>query len=94
MTRGPESELSKSLVSHARFLARLLDRVGQPTILMGVAAAVKLADLAHQTLAELVAQARRMGFTWQQIGDILGVSRQAAFQRFGQSEGSGGDPSD
>ncbi len=94
MTRQPESELGKSLVSHARFLARLLDRVAQPTVLMGVAAAVKLSDLAHQTLSELVAQARRMGYTWQQIGDVLGVTRQAAFQRFGQSEEPSGDSSD
>ncbi len=94
MTRRSESELAKSLVSHAKFLARLLDRVGQPTILMGVAAAVKLSELAHETLVELVVQARRMGYTWQQIGDVLGVTRQAAFQRFGQSEGPGGEPSD
>src|SRR5579875_1467758 len=31
-----------------------------------------------------VARARASGHTWQEIGDVLGVSRQAAFQRFGR----------
>lgn len=35
-------------------------------------------------LATAVARARSSGATWQQVGDVLGVSRQAAFQRFGR----------
>lgn len=31
-----------------------------------------------------VLQARAEGRTWQDIGDVLGVSRQAAFQRYGK----------
>jgi hypothetical protein len=30
-----------------------------------------------------VERAREAGRTWQELGDVLGVSRQAAFQRFG-----------
>jgi hypothetical protein len=39
---------------------------------------------AEQLLKLCVQQARDAGHTWQQIGDLLGVTRQAAFQRFGK----------
>lgn len=45
-----------------------------------------LADLAAEALRDAVAAARAAGCTWQEIGDLLGVSRQAAFQRFGQPD--------
>lgn len=35
-------------------------------------------------MAAAVEQARAAGRTWQDIGDVLGVSRQAAFQRYGK----------
>lgn len=38
--------------------------------------------------AEVVALARAQGLTWQAIGDSLGVTRQAAWERF-QARGSG-----
>ncbi len=45
------------------------------------------ADLQSRT-ADLVAaavhRARLAGRTWQQVGEVLGISRQAAFQRFGR----------
>ncbi|MBY8345477.1 DUF3887 domain-containing protein [Streptomyces spinosirectus] len=41
-------------------------------------------DLAEQVLKLCVQQARDAGHTWQEIGDLLGVTRQAAFQRFGK----------
>lgn len=37
-----------------------------------------------EVVALAVQRARTAGRTWQQIGDVLGVSRQAAFQRFGK----------
>jgi len=40
--------------------------------------------LAGQVLALSVRQCRDAGHTWQEIGDLLGVTRQAAFQRFGK----------
>lgn len=37
------------------------------------------------TLVSLaVERAREDGFSWRDIGDVLGVTRQAAFQRFGK----------
>ena len=40
--------------------------------------------LAGQVLRLCVEQSRDAGRTWQEIGDLLGVTRQAAFQRFGK----------
>jgi len=48
-----------------------------------LAAVCSLQSLTDDILARLVAAARRRRITWQAIGDALGTSRQAAFQRFG-----------
>lgn len=54
----------------------------------GTLGAVKAAH--HQVLAsqellrDAVDRARAEGRTWQEIGEVLGTSRQAAFQRFGR----------
>jgi hypothetical protein len=40
-------------------------------------------DHARDALAEAVASARSQGRSWGQIGMVLGVSRQAARERFG-----------
>jgi hypothetical protein len=40
-----------------------------------------LADLGDQLVGHFVDQARREGASWSQIGDALGVSKQAAQQR-------------
>lgn len=41
-------------------------------------------ELAGQVVKLCVRQCRDAGHTWQEIGDLLGVTRQAAFQRFGK----------
>lgn len=38
-------------------------------------------------MAAAVQQAREAGRTWQEVGEVLGVSRQAVFQRYGKSIG-------
>jgi biotin operon repressor len=43
----------------------------------------------HERLGEIVSDARSRGVSWQAIGDALGVSRQAAFKRFGTTEERG-----
>lgn len=48
-----------------------------------LATARSLRQLTDEALASLVASARARGVAWQTIGDALGTSRQAAFQRFG-----------
>lgn len=54
-----------------------------------VAAAQDLASVAEVALQTLVDRARSAGRTWRQIGEVLGTSRQAAFQKFGHPAGSG-----
>jgi biotin operon repressor len=40
------------------------------------------ADQSQARLRKAVADARSHGDSWQQLGDVLGISRQAAQQRF------------
>ena len=91
---GSESlaELAESIVAKARKLrpsARRGARRGRAGGGPGggldqVQAATELAALAAAALQLSVQQARAAGRTWQEIGELLGVSRQAAFQRFGR----------
>ena len=73
--------------AHAAEGARLLAdaaRGGHVTSdLMLVRMAADLHTVATATLRAAVDRARSAGRTWQEIGDVLGVTRQAAFQRFG-----------
>ncbi len=48
-----------------------------------IAATRSLDMIVEDTLRALVEQARAAGHTWAEIGELLHVSRQAAFQRFG-----------
>lgn len=52
--------------------------------LAAVGAAKDLARSVEAALRETVEAARAAGHTWQEIGDVLGTTRQAAFQRFGR----------
>lgn len=57
---------------------------GGPTPLDAVAQARDQARVADEAVRDEVERARAAGHTWQEIGDVLGTSRQAAFQRFGR----------
>jgi hypothetical protein len=52
-----------------------------PTV--GLRAAVALRRLADSVEATHVAEARRRGWSWEQVGDALGISKQAAHKKFG-----------
>lgn len=52
--------------------------------LEAVAVVRSLARVVEDGLREAVQQARRAGRTWAEIGELLGTTRQAAFQRFGR----------
>lgn len=56
-----------------------------------VALAMELKTVADQCLHDRVEQARADQVPWQQIGDVLGISRQAAFQRFRNPDDPRGD---
>jgi len=58
-----------------------LDEMDPP--LAALAAARDQAAAASESLQRAVDQARAAGRSWREIGDVLGTSRQAAFQRFG-----------
>lgn len=45
--------------------------------------ALRLEEAAEHHLTRTVAEARARGVAWQAIGDVFGISRQAAFKRFG-----------
>lgn len=65
-------------------LVDALGRLGGGSPLEALAAARELSAAANDTLQEAVDQARAAGHSWREVGDVLGTSRQAAFQRFGQ----------
>lgn len=48
--------------------------------------AARDADQSQTRLREAVAAGRDHGISWQLIGDVLGISRQAAQQRFKDAE--------
>lgn len=50
-----------------------------------VSEALEAVRAAEGELRDAVELARRAGHTWQEIGDLLGTTRQAAFQRFGRA---------
>ena len=49
---------------------------------VGLRAVVALRRLTDRIEAAQVTAARRSGWTWQQIGDALGISRQAVHKRY------------
>jgi hypothetical protein len=68
----------------ARRLLGELDRSGADSPLGAMAAARQLSAATDAALQESVDRARSAGRSWREIGDVLGTTRQAAFQRFGR----------
>lgn len=52
-----------------------------------LAAASQARDEADRALLEAVRAARRGGATWHQIGEVLGVTKQTAWERFWRDAG-------
>lgn len=59
-----------------------------------VAAASAAFDKAREALHRAVREALDDGATWSEVGEVLGVSRQAAFQRFGPKQAAAPDKGD
>lgn len=78
---GPDDSVAARITTAAHRLAAELRR---PASEQGaVAAARDLSAAAEAALQAAVDRARAAGQSWREIGDVLGTSRQAAFQRFG-----------
>ncbi len=88
MTRQVEREvMGVMLTAHARVAAEVLHQSGgsDGSVIGAIVATRSLSVIADDTLKALVSQARAEGHTWAEIGDVLRVTRQAAFQRFGSA---------
>jgi hypothetical protein len=64
-------------------LADALARAGSGLPLEALAAARDLSAAVGEGMQQAVDRARAAGHSWREIGDVLGTTRQAAFQRFG-----------
>jgi hypothetical protein len=65
-------------------IADALTAVGGNDPVEGLRAAKVLRRIAERLESENVARARTAGWTWEEIGDALGVSRQAAHKKHGR----------
>ena len=64
-------------------LSETLVAAENPDPAVGLRAVTALRRLADDLEASLVQSARLAGWSWQEIGDALGVSRQAAHKKHG-----------
>jgi hypothetical protein len=62
----------------------LAERIRSTDPAVALRAVGALHRLAEQVEAMSVARAREQGWTWEQIGDALGMSRQAAHAKYGK----------
>jgi hypothetical protein len=62
----------------------LAERLRSHDPAVGLRAVGALHQLAEQVEATSVALAREQGWTWEQIGDALGMSRQSVHTKYGK----------
>jgi hypothetical protein len=62
----------------------LADRIRSHDPAVGLRAVGALLRLAEHVEATSVANARERGWSWEQIGDALGVSRQSVHAKYGK----------
>jgi hypothetical protein len=77
--------MAMMLATNVQLVADVLrgDEHSAGQVMRAIAATRSLDQIVEDTLRALVEQARAAGHTWAEIGEVLHVSRQAAFQRFG-----------
>lgn len=76
-------------------LQRLADQIGEALDVDPVVTLAQLAladDALDAARRQLVLAARELGVTWARIATALGVSRQAAHERYGRSDELGTPP--
>ena len=85
-TNGEREVMGLALTTNAELVAAVLRGAEDPatqSVMAAIAATRTLDMLVDDTLHALVRRARNEGRTWAEIGGVLNVTRQAAFQRFG-----------
>jgi len=82
---GPEGA-AESIIDEA--MRELVQKLGDGELTVGAAlgATAALRDAADRKLFVLVGFARDAGASWAAIGEALGVTTQAAHQRFGRKQ--------
>ncbi|NUO97018.1 MAG: hypothetical protein HOV96_20955 [Nonomuraea sp.] len=65
-------------------MEQLSQRIRSNDPALGLRAVSALHRLAEQVEAVSVALAREQGWTWEQIGDALGMSRQSVHAKYGK----------
>lgn len=65
---------------------RSLDAGGTADPATGLRAVLALRRLAERVEAEQVAVAREQGWSWQQIADVLGMTRQSVHAKYGGTQ--------
>jgi Protein of unknown function (DUF3887) len=96
-TDGEREVMGLALTTNAEMVAAVLRGAEDPatqSVMAAIAATRTLGVLVDDTLHALVRRARREGRTWAEIGQVLNVTRQGAFQRFGggQTPDAGDEP--
>lgn len=83
--RGGLALAVRAFVEAPQWRARVDGSAPQGPFLDRVAIASATLEAARECLDEAVREARAAGASWVEIGQVLGITRQAAFQRFGQA---------
>jgi hypothetical protein len=80
--------MAMMLATNVQLVADVLRGDGgfRDQVMRAIAATRSLDMIVDDILRALVVQARTAGHTWAEIGDVLHVTRQAAFQRFGAGQ--------
>jgi len=81
---GGAGPVASRVRESAAQLADELGRRGPGSPLAAMVAARELLAATGDALQQAVDQARAAGHSWREIGEVLGTTRQAAFQRFGR----------
>jgi uncharacterized protein with gpF-like domain len=63
---------------------QITDALGSEDPAQGLRAAVSLHRIAERVEAHQVEVARGQGWSWQQIGDALGITRQSVHAKYGK----------
>ena len=82
MTKVETAEWLKMLSRMIRAAGRRVAEADEPEL----AQLVALRDQMEQALKFAIQGQRSQGKSWSHIGEVLGVSRQGAFQRYGRPE--------